>query len=72
MAQSVSTLVSSGILTPNKALEDNLRENMELPPITDAEVEEFEAKQLERATQEQKILNPPGEIPGGDEATKVA
>lgn len=51
VAQSVSTLVGSSIITNTPSLETHLREQFELPPISDAEREEIqaekEAKQME-------------------------
>lgn len=81
VAQSVSTLVSSNVFTPTSSLEDNLREAMELPPITEQEREEYRNQQLERAKEEQAMFNPQetqgaekpkGEISGGDTKTTVA
>jgi hypothetical protein len=68
LAQSVSTLLASNAIHYNKPLEDAIRADHELPPITDEEL----AAAKEDTMSDLSPGEPKGEVAGGDEKEKLS
>jgi hypothetical protein len=68
LAQSVMTLAQGNIIHINKALEDHVREQFELPPITEEEIKELEKLQVQNTLMQQAVIGQqasPGQQPVG-------
>ena len=66
LAQSVSTLVGGEIIHWNKELEDHVREQFELPSITDEQIKEEEEHSMELQNQMMGPVNQHGNSPNSN------
>lgn len=76
VSQAISTMVASGVIHTNKALEDHIREVYELPGISDEEVAAAEALQQQLLGPQQSggvggVPSVPGVIQDGNQAQKI-